>query len=159
MKSRFDHQEKKLNEYMEEMRATEQRSACLEQDAWQPRLAMEADVPSDTKTRKRSEGAPVAVQAKHGDSCSVNQVDPDQTCLTSFGYYSTGLPALLCSWDDDLVGNGATAPKPFLSALEMRTPTAPGGLLPTGTASTATTTTFDHLSLWFCPNKDISSKT
>ena len=47
-KSRFDHQEKKLNEYMEEMRATEHHSACLEQDAWQPRLAMEADVPSDT---------------------------------------------------------------------------------------------------------------
>ena len=47
-KSRFDHQEKKLNEYMEKIRATEQRSACLEQDAWQPRLAMEADVPSDT---------------------------------------------------------------------------------------------------------------
>ena len=38
----------------------------------------------------------------------------------------------------------------------MRTPTAAGGLLLTGTASTATTNTFDHLSFWFCPNEDIN---
>ena len=54
------------------MRATEQCLAGLEQDAWQPRLAMEADVPgnvpADKKTRERTEGAATAVQAKHGDS-------------------------------------------------------------------------------------------
>ena len=33
---------------------------------------MEADVPSDTKTRERNEGAAALVQAKHGDGCSVN---------------------------------------------------------------------------------------
>ena len=43
MKSRFGHQEKKLNEFME-MRAAEQRSASLEQDALLPCLAMEEDV-------------------------------------------------------------------------------------------------------------------
>ena len=48
MKSRFGQQEKKLNEFMEEIRATEQHSASLEQNARQPRLTMEADVPSDT---------------------------------------------------------------------------------------------------------------
>ena len=59
---------------MEEMGATE-RSASLEQDTWQPRLSMEADMPSDTKTRERTKGAAVAVQAKHGDSYSANRVD------------------------------------------------------------------------------------
>ena len=61
MVSRFDQQEKKLNESMEEMRGTEHRSACLEQDARQPRLAIDADVPSDIKTRERTEGAAAAV--------------------------------------------------------------------------------------------------
>ena len=36
-----------------EIRATEQRSPSLEQEARQPRLATEADVPTDTKTNKR----------------------------------------------------------------------------------------------------------
>ena len=67
MKNRFDQQDEKLNEFMEEMRATEQRSASLEQDTRQPRLAMEADVTADEKTRERTEGAAAAVQAKHGD--------------------------------------------------------------------------------------------
>ena len=69
MKNRFDQQENKLNECME-MRATEQRSASREQDARQPSLAMEADVPADTKTRWRTESAATAVQAMHGDSFS-----------------------------------------------------------------------------------------
>ena len=90
MVSRFDQQ---LNESMEEMRGTEHCSACLERDARQPRLAIDADVPSDIKTRERTEGAAAAVKAKHGDSCSANQVDPDPTCLTNFDYYSTGPPS------------------------------------------------------------------
>ena len=36
---------------------TDQREARQEQDARQPRLAMEADGPANTKTRKRTEGA------------------------------------------------------------------------------------------------------
>ena len=41
----------------------DQRSASLEQNA-EPRLAMEADVPADDKTRECTEGAATAVQAK-----------------------------------------------------------------------------------------------
>ena len=51
MKSHFD----KLDEFEDEMRATKQRLAGLEQDAWQSRLAMKADVPSNTKTRNPME--------------------------------------------------------------------------------------------------------
>ena len=105
---------------------------------------MEADVPSDTKARKRTEGAAAAVQAEHGDSCPANRIDPDPMCLTSFDDDSTGPPALPCSRDDALVGNGATPPKSCLSHLEVRTPSAAGGLLSAGTASTATRTTFDQ---------------
>ena len=55
---------------MEDTRWIDQLLANLEQDAWQPRLAMEADVPADKKTRERTEGAATAVQAKHRDFCS-----------------------------------------------------------------------------------------
>ena len=75
---------------------------------------MKADVPSDNKAHERAEDA-VAVQAKHGDSCSVNQVDPGQISLTSFGDDSTEPSAFPCTSDDALVDNGAAAPKPCLS--------------------------------------------
>ena len=54
MKSRFDQQEKTLDELMEMTRGNNQRLAGLEQDARQPRLTMQADGPSDTKTRERT---------------------------------------------------------------------------------------------------------
>ena len=54
------------------MRLRSQRLASLEHDARQPRLAMEADGPADTKTRERTEGAATAVQAMHGDSFSAS---------------------------------------------------------------------------------------
>ena len=138
----FDRKLKIMDELADELRATKQRLAGMEQVARQPRLAMEADVPSDTKSRKRMEDA-VAVQAKHGDSCFANQIDPDPICLTSFvGDNSSGPPALPSTRDDALVDNGAVAPKQCLSPVEIRTPTATGGLLPAGTASTATRNTF-----------------
>ena len=40
----------------------DQRVASLEHDAWQPRLAMEADGQANTKTRERTEGAAKAVK-------------------------------------------------------------------------------------------------
>ena len=46
----------------------EQHLTSLELDTRQPRLAMEADGPANTKTRERTEGAATAVQAMHGDS-------------------------------------------------------------------------------------------
>ena len=106
MKSHFD----KLHELVGEMRATKQRLAGLEQDARQPRLAMETDVPSDTKTPNRMEDV-AADRVINEDSSFANQVDPDQMCLTSFGDDFTEPPALPCLWDDTLVDNGAVAPK------------------------------------------------
>ena len=66
MKSHFD----KLKEFM---RRLEQYLTSQELDARQPRLAMEADGPANTKTRERTEGAATAVQAMHGDSCTTAQ--------------------------------------------------------------------------------------
>ena len=117
--SHFD----ELDELTEEMRATKQRLADVEQEARQPRLAMETDVPSDTKTRNRMENI-VADRLINGDSSSANQVDPDQICLTSFGDDFTRPPALPCSRDAALADNGAAAPKPYLSPMAMRTVTA-----------------------------------
>ena len=67
-------------------RLLEHHLTSLEQDARQPRLAMEADGPAGTKTRERTEGAATAVQAMHGDSGSATRVDPGpKTNSTSFG--------------------------------------------------------------------------
>ena len=49
-------------------RRLERHLASLEQDAREPRLAMVADGPADTKTRERTEGAATSVQAMHGDT-------------------------------------------------------------------------------------------
>ena len=152
----FDKSDRKLDEFSDAMRATKQRLADLEQVSRQPRLAMGADMTSDIKTHKRMEDD-VAVQAKHGHSCSANRVDPDPMCLISFGNHSTG-PALSCSRDDALVDSGAAAPKSCLSPLEMCTPIA-HGLLPAGTVSTATRTTFDQSPLWFFPTEEINLRT
>ena len=62
--------DKAFGEFKKDLRRINQRLASLEQDAWQRRLAMEADVTADKKTRERAEGAAAAVQAKHGNSCS-----------------------------------------------------------------------------------------
>ena len=66
------------------------RVASLEQDARQPRFAMEADGPADTKTRERTEGAAKVVEAMHENSCSANRADSDPMCSTSFGGDCTG---------------------------------------------------------------------
>ena len=144
-------------ENLEEMRATDQRVASLEQDARQPRLVMDADVPVDTKTRERTEGAATVVQAMHGDSFSANRVQAGPTCLTSFDVKAE--PRALPCRDDVLVENGTAAPKSCLSPSEMRTSTAAGGLLPTDKTSTATRTTFYQLPLWFSLTKDTNSRT
>ena len=135
----------------------DQRLAGLEQDPRQPRLAMEADGPSNTKTSERTEGAARAVQANHGDSFSAQRVQDGPKTSTCFGVKAEA-PALPYR-DDVLVKNGAAAPKSCLSPLEMRSPTAAGGLLPTGEISTATSTTFNHSTLWFCLTKEIILRT
>ena len=135
----------------------DQRLAGLEQDARQPCLALEADAPAGTKTRERAEGAAKAVQAVHGDSFSANRVDPDPMCSTSFGVKAE--PSVLHCRNDVLVENGAAVPKSCLSPLEMGTPTAAGGLLPTGKTFTATRTIFDQPTLWFCATEEANLRT
>ena len=108
---------------------------------------MEADGPADTKTRERTEGAATAVQAMHGDSCTTQKVQDGPKTSTSFGV-KTEPPDLPCR-EDILVGNGAVPPKSCLAFSEMRSPTAPGGLLLTGEASTAAKTTFNRSHLRF----------
>ena len=89
----------------ESWRSLDQHVASLEHDARQPRLAMEADGPANTKTHEHTEGPTTAVQAKHGDSCSATRVDPGlKTNSISFGKKAEP-PALLCR-DDVLVENG-----------------------------------------------------
>ena len=90
----------------------------------------------------------------HGDSSSANRTDPDPMCSTSFGEYCTGHPALPA-----LVDNGAAAPKSCLSPLQMRLSTTARGLLPAGETSTATKTTFDHPTLWFCLTEETNLRT
>ena len=155
----FERQLKRVKSHLDtmdvladEMRGTRQHLVGLKQDARQPRLVMEANRPSDTKTRKHAEGAAKAVQAMHGDSFSANGVDPDPICSTSFGVKVE--PPALPRRDDVVVENGAwvensaAVSKSCLTPLEMCTTTAAGGLLPTGKTITATWTTLDQLTLW-----------
>ena len=67
-------------------------------------------------------------------------------------------PALPCM-EDVVVENGATAPKSYLSPLEMSSPTAAGDLLRTSETSTAASTTFHHSTLWFCQTEETILRT
>ena len=58
-----------------------------------------------------------------------------------------------------MVQNDAAAPKSCLPSLEMRSPTASGGLLPSGEASTDTRTTFKQPPLRFYSTEEMDSKT
>ena len=132
--------DKTFDEPTEKMRETRQRSAGLERDARQPRLAMVADVKPDAKTRKRMEN--VAADRVISGISSFAQVYPDPMCLTSFNDESTGPPAIPRSRDDALVDKGAATPKLCLLPMGMRTLTGTGRLLSVRTASTAVRTIF-----------------
>ena len=134
----------------------EQHLASQEHDARQPHLAMEADRPADTKTRERTEGAATAVQAMHGDSCTTQRVQDGPKTSISFGVKAEP-PDLPCR-EDVLVEDGAAAPKSCLPSLEIRSPTATGGLVPTGKTSTATEITFTHPPLWLYSAKETNKK-
>ena len=114
-------------------------------------------MPVDEKTREGTEGTARSVQAMHWDRCSPNRVQVCPTCSISFDV-KTESSALPCR-DDVLIENDAEVPKSCLSPLEMRTPTATGGLLPTGKPSTATRTTFDQPTLWFCLTEETNLRT
>ena len=113
----------------------EQLSECLEHEARQPRLAME--------------GAAIVVQAMRGDSCTTAQKVQDGP-MTSITFGMEAVPPDLPSRDDVLVEGGDAAPRSCLPSLEMRSPTAAGGLVPTGKTSTTTETNFNQSPLRFC---------
>ena len=71
IKERFDRLDEQFDEFTENMEATNQRLAGLEHEAGQPRLAAEADVEPDPKTRKCMEDVFAAVRMKDGNSSSV----------------------------------------------------------------------------------------
>ena len=103
---------------------TDQCLASLEHDAWQPRLAKEADLKPDTKTRKRTKDV-AADRAKHGYRSFMNRVDVGQTSSTNFGMTAES-PAFPCR-EDALVDKVAEVPKPCLAPVKMRAPPAAGG--------------------------------
>ena len=159
-KERFDRRDRKLKKLSDEMRVMSQRVSSLEQDARQPRLAMEADGQAKTNTRERTEGAATAGQAKHGyNSCSTDRVALDPMCSTSFGDDYTGPPAPPCSGKNTLVDNGAAAPKSSLPSLKMRSPSAAGGLVPTSETSTATKITLKQPPLWLYLTEETNLRT
>ena len=124
-------------------RLLHQHVESLEHDARQPRLTMEADVHANAKTCEHTEGAATAVQAMHADTCFATRVEPDpKTNSTSFGMKAES-PVLPCR-DGVLVENGDASHKSCLPSLKMRSPSAPGDLLPTGEISTATKITFSR---------------
>ena len=158
MRSHLEEQEKMLDKFKDDiMGLFDQLAARLEQDARQPRLAMEADGPANTKTRERTEGAATAVQAIRGDSFSVRRVEPGpNTNSTSFGVKAEP-PALSCR-DDVVVESGDAAPESCLPSLDMRTTAAAGGLVPTGKTSTATETTSNEPLLRFYATEETNPK-
>ena len=103
---------------------------------------MEADRPANTRTRERAEGAATAVQVMYGDSCTPQKVQHRPKTSISFGVKAE--PPDLPSRGDVLVEDGAAAPKSYLPSLEMRSPTAAGGVVPTGETSKATETTVNE---------------
>ena len=137
-------------------RGSSQREASLERDARQPRLAMEADGPPNTKTRERTDGAATAVQGMHGDSCTAQKVQDGPKISISFGL-KAGPPDLSCR-EDVLVEDGAAAPKSCFPSSEIRTTTTAYGLVSTGKTSTAMETAFNEPLFRFYATKEESSK-
>ena len=158
MKSHLEEQEKMLDKFRDGiMGLFDQLAVRPEQDARQPRLAIEADGPANTKTRECTEGAATAVQAMHGDSCSTAQkVQDGPKTSISFGVMAEP-PDLPCR-EDVLVEDGATSPESCLPSLEMRSSTAAGGLVSTGETSTATETTVNKPLLQSYSSEEENSK-
>ena len=155
MDSYSDRWNRKLDEIWDETRVMDQHVTRLEHGARQPRLAMEANGPANTKTRERTEGTATAVQAMRGDGFSARLVEPGpNTNLTSFGVKAEP-PALPCK-DDVVVESGDATPRSCLLSLEMRSPTAAGGIIPTGEASTATRTTSNEPLLRFYATEEMN---
>ena len=101
-------------------------------------------------------GRRYAVQAMHGDSCTAQKVQDRPKTSTSFGMKAES-PALPCR-DDRVIEDGATASKSCLPSLEMRSPTAAGGLLLIGEASIASKTTYNKTPLRLYSTEETNPK-
>ena len=135
-----------------------QHVTSLEHGARQPRLAMEADGQANTKTRERTMGAAIAVQAMPADGFSARRVEPGpNTNSTSFGVKAEP-PALPCR-DDVVVESGNAASESCLPSFDMRSSTAAGGLVPTSEVSTALETTSNEPLLRFYETEEMNPET
>jgi hypothetical protein len=103
--------------------------------AHQPRLAMEADVKEDDKTREGVED--FAQDGILGDISSDRAHDP--TSLTSLGDNDCTDPPALPSRDDALVNQSHEVAKPCLSPVEIRKLTSADSLQRAGATSNTTT--------------------
>ena len=101
---------------------------------------MEADRQSSTKTRERTKGAAIAVQAMRGDCFSAPRIKPGPT-INSTSFSVKAEPSALPCRDDAVVESGPAASESCLPPMEMCSSTAAGGLVPTGEASKASETT------------------
>ena len=128
-----------MDEISDEIRMMDQHVTSLEDGARQPRLAMEADGPANTKTRERTEGTATAVQAMRGDRFSARRVEPGPN-TNSIGFGVKADPPALPCRDDVVVEIGDAAPKSCLPSLEISSSIAADGLVPTAEASTPTDT-------------------
>ena len=151
----FDRWNRKLDEISDEARVMDQHVTSLEHGARQPRPAMEADGSANTKNQERTEGAATARQAVRGDSCTTEQKVQDGP-KTSIAFGAEAEPPDLPCRGDVLAEEGATSPESSLPSLEMRSPTAAGGLVPTGEASTATETTSNEPLLRFYATEEMN---
>ena len=119
------------------------RLAGLEHEAGQSRLATEADVETDKKTRKCTEGTGAADRAKHnGDSSSARRVDHGPTSLTSSDQIAELPLAPEKCIGDAFVNKCAEVPKPHLPPVEVRVLSSAAGGLPAGITSTTMRTIF-----------------
>ena len=150
-----DRWNRNLDEISDETRVMDQHVTSLEHGARQPRLAMEADGQANTKTQERTEGAAAVLQAVRGDSCTTEQKVQDGP-KTSITFVMEAEPPDLPCREGVLIEDGATTPKLCLPSLEMRSPTAAGGLVPTGEASTASETTSNEPLLRFYETEEMN---
>ena len=137
-------------------RLLEQHLASQKHDARQPRLAMEADRPANTKTRERTGGTTNVVQAMFGDSCTAQK--GQDGAKTSISFSVKAEPPDLPYREDVLVDDSAAAPKSWLPSLEMLATTVAHGLVLTGKTSTETETIFNEPLIRFYATEETSSK-
>ena len=78
--------------------------------------------------------------------------------MTSITFGVEAEPPDLPCRDDVLVEGGDAAPRSCLPSIKMRSPTAAGGLVPTGEASTATETTSNEPLLRFYATEETNPK-